>query len=255
MIYLYIIRYGFLRYLAYPVKIFSTIFRNIVDVVFLLILWTAILPVGDELKTLAAYFFISNALGTITMGGNPRLGRVVRHTIKNGGITSYLTRPVKIIPYLYSDVIGKFGIEMFAAVLMLIIGILLSGNLTIERLVLFLIFLVPAMIIGFVQNLFEGALSFIFTETTGFKNAMSHIIRMLSGLFVPLYYFPEALKSLVYLTPFPWIIFGPANIFIEEDNSQLLQGIVTSYIWAIILLILVILFWRKVIKKYEAIGL
>ena len=248
--------YGFLRYLAYPIQIYSTILQSIIKIVFLVVFWTIVFPDNiDQIQSLASYFLIADGVGVVTMSTNTMLGRYIRHLIKYGRISAYLIRPVKILPYMYFNVLGEKGIYYLIGLFSIILGFFISKDISLEGIILFFMFLTSAIMIGLSFNLLEGSVSFIFTEVTGFKNALNHITRMLSGAFVPLYFFPETLEKVIMLTPFPWAVFGPANALSSSLNIDTINDFLLSFFWGIFLLIIMLVFWRKVSRSYEATGL
>ncbi len=251
--------FAFSRNLIYPYEIIASIIAAILKTGFLIIFWNLIISdSGGEvtIKSLASYFLMADGLGRILMSGNTMLGRTIRKNVQYGSISSYLLKPINVPVFLYMVTVGKQGMQFIIGIISILIGIIIYPLISIESLLLFVLFIIPAFFIAIAFNQFEGALSFIFTEVSGFKNALAHITRMLSGALIPLYYFPENLRRIIELTPFPAMNYGPTNALqTAEITADTFKELAVSYFWAFILVLLVFGFWNKVIKNYEAVGI
>ncbi len=258
-IYLQVIKFNFLRYLTYPLEIVSSLLRNSLRIVFLVIFWTLVLETSNKGVTLASmmsYFLISSAIGDLLMADNTNFGRTIRKEVQRGRISQSLIKPLDLIPYYYATTIGQMAIKEIFSIFMLIIGLLIAPPKSFTSILLFIAFLIIAFAVAFAYNLFEGALSLVFTEVSGIKNMLHHITRVLSGLMIPLTFFPDALRNIINLTPFPVMIFGPTNaLTIDTFDPDVLKSLLIGVFWAALLNILVIKFWNSAFKKYEAIGI
>lgn len=258
-IYLQVIKFNFLRYLTYPLEIVSSLLRNSLRIVFLVIFWTLVLETSNKGVTLASmmsYFLISNGIADLVMADSTNLGRTIRKEVQRGRISQSLIKPLNLIPYYYATTVGQMAIKEVFSVVIILIGLLISPPKSLTAILLFVVFFAIAFAVAFAYNIFEGALSLVFTEVSGIKNMMHHISRVLSGLMIPLTFFPEALRNVINLTPFPVMIFGPTNaLTIDTFDSEVLKSLLIGIFWAVLLNILVIKFWNSAFKKYEAIGI
>tara|TARA_Y100001968_G_scaffold194472_1_gene178393 strand:- start:216 stop:1013 length:798 start_codon:yes stop_codon:yes gene_type:complete len=74
-----------------------------------------------------------------------------------------------------------------------------------------------------------------------------------SGLLAPLSAFPSSVLQFAYWTPFPYLINFPAKILCGLP-VDLLQGLLIQICWIILLLPLVLIFWRAGVRHYTAMG-
>jgi ABC-2 type transport system permease protein len=80
-------------------------------------------------------------------------------------------------------------------------------------------------------------------------------LEFFSGAFFPIDILPNWLVSIFNLTPFPYLIFFPLKIWLEQvDTDQILNIFLISIAWLIIFYILAKLLWRKGVKNYGAYG-
>lgn len=258
-LYFFVFLYELKKYFVYPLELIFTVLQYFLKLLFLIVFWTVISKSSEnniDIRQLASYFLIAEAVSLITMAYTWDLGRFVRHKIRDGSISNFFIKPVSLLKYCYFSTIGGNGVEYVLALFSIVIALLIVPPASLLGVFSFFIFLILASIIGFSFNLFEASLSFVFTETNGIKNAVRHVISVFSGLLVPLYLFPEGLRKIVELTPFPAMIFSPVNaLSYTEINDELIKSLLVAIFWAILLLCLMMIFWKRVIKYYEAVGL
>ncbi|MCS7057323.1 MAG: ABC-2 family transporter protein [Meiothermus sp.] len=77
----------------------------------------------------------------------------------------------------------------------------------------------------------------------------------LSGLIAPLSVFPEAVRSLALLTPFPYLVYFPASLIAGLPVSGgVVQGFAVLGVWFVVFWVLNRWLWRKGLKQFSAMG-
>lgn len=78
----------------------------------------------------------------------------------------------------------------------------------------------------------------------------------LSGILAPLSLYPEALRDLAMLTPFPYVVYLPTAAFADLPALQvdLGQGLTVTLAWIAGLLALNRWLWRRGLRHYSAMG-
>ncbi len=78
----------------------------------------------------------------------------------------------------------------------------------------------------------------------------------LSGMFAPLEMFDESVRTVAMWTPFPYMMWFPANILIGRGSDIIpyWQGVSIMCIWGAIFFITYRILWRIGLKKYSAMG-
>ncbi len=74
-----------------------------------------------------------------------------------------------------------------------------------------------------------------------------------SGMIAPLDVFPENVRAVILWTPFPYLIYFPANIIIGRPTA-LVQGFATMLAWGLIFLALNRWLWRRGLRQYSGMG-
>ena len=76
-----------------------------------------------------------------------------------------------------------------------------------------------------------------------------------SGATFPLDILPLALQKVLYLLPFPYLIFFPIQVYLGKINGEtLMGGLLVALFWVIILNFAMRWIWNKGLKVYQAFG-
>lgn len=257
-LYIQIAKFNFLKFFVYPFELVAYILRYVLRIGFLLALWNVIslgLNNTTDPNSLLSYFLLSTGISDLVMSDNTNLGRNIRKAVQRGSINNIIIKPVNIITYFYAETVGSIGVKFILAIISIILGIIINPPTGFISYVLFIVLLIEAFCIAFAYNLFEGALSLLFTEVNGIKNAMHHITRVLSGQTIPFYFFSESVRSILILTPIPAMIFGPINgVKTNTITNEIIIQIISGFIWAVVLNYLVLRLWKYSFKKYDSAG-
>ena len=113
-----------------------------------------------------------------------------------------------------------------------------------------------AFLISFLVHSVIGLTAFWTGENSGIQNFYYLIFSVFSGGLAPLALFPEYLQIASNYLPFKYLLYLPAEAFLERVNSvQTSKVFAVGLIWIIVLLGVAILMWRKGIKTYEGRGI
>lgn len=75
----------------------------------------------------------------------------------------------------------------------------------------------------------------------------------LSGLIAPLDVFPAAVRDVALYTPFPYLIYLPAQALLGRD-APLGRGLVVMAVWGVATFALNRLLWRRGLKRFSGMG-
>ncbi len=108
--------------------------------------------------------------------------------------------------------------------------------------------------VGIAYNVMVATIYFFIGDASGIDNSINHIVRLFTGLMIPLYLFPQHIQEIIRYLPFPFMSYVPASVLTDFDHFDL-GFVLVGIIWAGTLLILSLAFWKYAIKHYEAIGI
>jgi ABC-type uncharacterized transport system permease subunit len=227
--------------------------------VFLAIFWYVVAHSNGsavDFKPLIAYFLVATAVKDLTFSTETKFGKSIQLAIKTGEINNYLVKPIGIVSFLFFSYVGSNGLGVIYAVVTLILGLVILPPLGWLNVLGFIVFLFLALVVAVCINVFIGLMSFYSPEADGFRNASNHIIKILSGALIPIYFFPVFWQNAVFLTPFPVMVFLP--VYVLQNQLAVGKIIFLSLVavgWSVALIMIISLMWRQALKKYEGVGI
>lgn len=252
--YIAVLKNSFTSTLAFPSNIITNILSYILRVSFLLVFWNFVGSSIDTQTNLLSYFLITSGISELLMVNNTNIGKSIRKSIHRGEINQILIKPVNIPLFYAFSTIGKLSFRILISSISVVIGLILFNNLTLEGLILFLIFFLLAIPLSFAYNLIEGTLSLLIIEVSGIKNSIHHIVRLLSGQWIPLTFFPILAQNILILTPIPYLLYMPFYGLNSTFNTDSLIMILIGLIYAIGLNLIIYKWWLSSLKKYDSAG-
>ncbi len=224
----------------------------------IILLWIVISKGSSEgysLNFIIPYFLIATASSDLTDAVSTRFTRVLNDEIKEGTLSSHLLRPVNPALFLYSRFWGRRGVVVATSLLAILGSLFFIPDLSAKNILFYFICLILATLVSFSINLFVGSLTFWTTEADHLQNVASHIIRVFSGILIPLSFFPLLWKRIVFLSPLPVLAYLPATLLQTGDFSSLRVPILAAFLWALVLPLLTFKFWQLGIRRYESVGI
>ncbi len=240
--------------------------RNTIQILVFFFLWSSVFTGGSEVSyfgytqsSIMAYTFLLVLIRSIVMSTK---STDVSGYVSNGELSNYLLKPINFFKYLLArDSSTKILNIIFSIIEILILYLILKPNLFIQtnmfQIFLFIISLVIACFIFFSIVMLANSAPFWVPEIGwGVQFLVTVIfVEFLSGAFFPLDVFPKPLFEFLKLTPFPYLVFIPIQIYL--GNISLLENtknILIGGLWAIILWQVMNKVWKKGLKIYEAVG-
>jgi ABC-2 type transport system permease protein len=252
-------KFNALKMLAYPWELVAFFIQRFIGLFFLALFWFAVSQSSTTLqsfRSLIAYFLVASAVRDLTFSYNMKFGSGLLKMIKSGEITNYLIKPISSIPFLFFAFVGQTWMSLVYSTFTLIAGLIILPPLGIINYLAFIVFCILAFIVSISCNLLVGIVSFYVVEAGGIKNMFNHIIRILSGALIPLTLFPEMMRTLTLLSPFPLFAFTPTYVLQNALSwRELTQLFAISLFWAIGLFFTMTYLWKRALKQYEGIGI
>ncbi|TAE60117.1 MAG: multidrug ABC transporter permease [Nostocales cyanobacterium] len=124
---------------------------------------------------------------------------------------------------------------------------------TLPNILLFLLAAIMAFTLRFIIQYTFAMFAFWTERATALENFWLLFYLFLSGYIAPLEVFPENVRNIVMMTPFPYLISFPANILVGLP-VDLTRGFLSMLGWILIFLGLNRLLWRAGLKRYSGMG-
>ncbi len=239
--------------------------RNVIQILITYFLWISVFQ--DPQTTILGYnqaSILTYVFGIILIRSLVFSARSVDvpGEISEGSLTNYLVKPLKYFQYWFvRDASSKALNFLFSIVEFAILYFIFRPSLVFQSdflyIFLFLVSLLIANYLIFVIRFLVTSITFWIAEMGwgGQFLFMVVITEFLSGSVFPLDIFPIIWQKAFYLTPFPYLIFFPLQVYLGKISLPvILNGIFVSVMWSIVLSYALKYIWRKGLKVYGAEG-
>lgn len=251
------------EYFVYRLNFYLWRFRSFVFFLTLIFFWLAIFGtrqefLGYQKSQMLTYVVGIAFLRTIILGSRSAdLGPQIR----SGELTKLLLKPIKTIRFWFTrDVVDKLLNFFFVIVeIAVVLSILKFSLIFPQSIITYISFIVLSLLAVFLYFFLSFTLSVVafWTEEIWATRWLFGIIflEFLAGAYFPLDVLPSWLTRIIYLTPFPYLVFFPIKIWLEQlDTGEIVRAIFICLIWLIFFWWLATFLWKKGAKNYGAYG-
>jgi ABC-2 type transport system permease protein len=250
-----VIRIRFLMMLAYRVNYYSGIIIYCINIGAYVFLWKAVYGGNLSLQGFTAlqmtsYIAISWMARAFYYNN---LDREIATEIRDGSVSIQLIRPYS---YLMVKVFQGFGEGVFRLLFLSIPGMIIASfifpiQLTTNPVVWVQFFV--SLLFGFVVNveinLIFGLFAFFLLNNQGVLWAKRFLVDLLSGLVVPITFFPLAFQHVFAFLPFQAISYMPSVTLIKGLSlAKWLPVIGVQLVWTLVLALIIWGIWAKARK-------
>jgi ABC-2 type transport system permease protein len=241
--YLYIAKTKILASLAYRFDVFSTLITNFIMVFALSFFWKVAYHgidtvEGVDEKQMITYTIISTLLSAAFVFD---VEDTVNDRIRQGDIAMDFIKPVDLFGIYLAQDIGSVVSSVTLKVLPLFI--VSSAFISIPlpasgiHFILFIFSMVLSYMILWLISAIVGLASFWVVELGPIGHIKNALVGTISGSFIPVWFFPDAIKRVLEFLPFMYIYQLPLGIFIgKSDLTESFKGMAVQLLWVCILL-------------------
>ena len=256
---------GFKKSIEYKSYIIGTLITPIFMGFFFFFLWSYIFAAqsaGDQDFTIGGFTFeemiIYLIIGLlINSAKSSDISNKISEVIKTGDISIFLCRPVNFVKALLFEGLGTkiIPLLMFTILLSIMTKIFGLPFPTGTILIIFLIYAILMLLFDIILYILIGGLSFWFIEIWGIKASIEQILWILSGRVLPLTLFPTIFQSILTFTPFLYLEFTFANIYLGKlEVIEALFAMGIFIFWILILLLFTRWIYKKGFSKLTSYG-
>ncbi len=254
-------RVAFLQILAYRLRYFTGIITYLVNVTVYYFIWKALYHQGGEIQgfrfgQMITYVAVGWIIRTFYFNN---IDREMANDIQNGYIASKLSRPINYQWMQISQAAGEsfFRILFFTIPTGMVIVFIYPVEMpaSIGQFFFFLISMLLAFFIFAAFNFLVGTCGIYLQSILGLIRAKYFLVEILSGLIIPISFFPAWVRSISSCLPFQHISFSPLMIYMGKvSGRQLAETLIIEVAWCVVLLFLGHVFWRKAANKLVVQG-
>jgi ABC-2 type transport system permease protein len=210
-------------------------------------LWRAVAEAGMPLSAKPEQMVWYLAASEWILLSTPARHLEIQDEVRRGDIAYQLPRPIAFTRATLAQCSGALlvrapalGVAAFGCAL------LFTGEAPSLRALAWLVpFGLLASWVLAVLYLAAGLISFWLTDATPLYWVLSKLLFILGGLMLPLELYPEWLQSIARVTPFPYLLAGPAGFLLGATGPSALTLAGHLIFWAVASCALVeLLFWR-----------
>jgi len=245
------------RYKAFPLETIAKIFGQSAEVLLFITFWLlvgkysssgAIVP-----KDVISYYLIISGLNPFFYLGFGIASQTIR-MIKGGELNQVLIKPINPLIYPWAIRTGQNIVGLVFSFFQVIIGIAIAGGISSRSLPYLIPVIFNMVLINAAFNIILGTFGFYLTEASGVKNAFLQLASLCRGELIPLFLLPASILTALQFTPFPASQYH-LTILLQGTRLPSWGFVLLGSAWAVVLMFIAVAFWRKGLKKYEAIGL
>jgi ABC-2 type transport system permease protein len=267
-IYFELVKVAFQTRTAYKMEILLRLFSRVISLFAQVAIWRALVGQTGEadsamgvisLREMVTYVVVSTGISTFVLlfvAHSPL--RRLDGKIRSGAIAMDLIRPLALRASLLCEAIGSNLFEVLVVLFPLVgIGVVVFGMSfpSWRNLLFFVIALLNGFIIYFMISYVSGLLGFWYLEIWHLERFFAELVRLFSGSWIPLWFFPPFLLKLSAFLPFRLIYFVPITIYLgKTEPSETIGLILQQFAWMGILLVIEKALWARGVKKLVVQG-
>jgi len=263
--YLQVFKISLQQEFVYRVNFVMWRIRNVMQILLVYFLWDAVF--SDPDRIVFGYDrakILTYVLGLVFVKAFVLSARAadVAGEVSQGDLSNYLVKPVNYFKYwLVRDISSKVLNLTFALIEMFFLFLLLKPSFYIQTNILsllgFVVSVVLAMFIYFTLIFINSSVSFWIPEAAWGVHFLVGvvIVEFLSGALFPLDLLPSTVQTALNLTPFPYLIFFPLQVYLGNVTGfAMIRGLLVCGVWVVLLFYVMSYVWRRGLKVYQAYG-
>ena len=182
----------------------------------------------------------------------PKMAEDIQERIRQGQIGFDLSRPVGYPSQLMASAIG----DMIGGLPILLLGFpvaFIAGELqrpaSLEAGFGYTAALILAWLVAALLNLLVGLISFWTVEMNGFRMIYTLVGNFATGALVPLWFVPDAMRTIIQLLPFQAIAFIPVSIYVGEPaTGSIGTALLVQAMWVGLLILFIRWVWGQAFR-------
>lgn len=248
--------------LAYRLNFFLWRVRTVLQLLLVYFIWWTVFQSQDRAfgyteGSILTYILIITIIRAVVLSSR---ANDIMNKINDGSIVNFLVKPISIIKYyLAQDIADKLLNTLFmifeVALILYILKpeIIIQSNLLYIGLFVLSIFL--ALNLWFCINMIIGMMAFWVENSWGPLFLIMIFLEGMGGGLFPIDILPKIIFDALMLTPFPYLIYFPAKVYLGAFSiNQLSFYFSINIFWVVISIFLTRLVLAKGLKQYTTVG-
>ena len=240
--YLYILKTQIIKSMTYEFNVYGNIIMQTIIMITSAYFWRALykgrgMVGGVNADSMLTYVVISSALSVLLI---TNVERRIQMSVIKGTVATDMMKPINVFGVYFAEDIGNIIALVFQNMLpILIIGSLMTGiprMADIRDLPLFILSVLESFLINWLIAALFGMIAFTTVNIDALIQVKKHLLRLLSGSIIPIWFFPPGVSRVLESLPFVYIYQLPLSIYIGRgDRAQHLAQMRIQLLWLVIL--------------------
>lgn len=258
--YFQVFRLTLQEYFVYRLNFILWRLRSFLFFLTLIFFWLAVYGKTENMFGYQKSQMLTYVVGVAFLRGIVLASRVAElaHLIRDGELSKLLLVPVNIFKVFLSwDLSDKFLNITFSILEIVLVFFLFHFSVFIPSLGLILLSLLAVILAFFLYFFLNMSLSVTAFWTDDIWSTRwlfgVIILEFFSGAIFPIDVLPLWLSKIVYLTPFPYLVFFPIKIWLGQVSLlETVRILAICFTWLVFFYFLSHFLWKKGIKTYTA---
>jgi viologen exporter family transport system permease protein len=254
-------RVGFVNILAFRLRYFTGIITYSLNVTIYYFIWSAVYHNGQSI----AGYNMSQMITYVSVGWIIRsfysntIDQEMAYEVIDGKIAMDLIKPVSV-PWMWiSRAMGEsaFRLGLLTVPTALVITFIfpMQAPASREDFWLFLLATLGSFFLMAAIGFIIGTCAIPLKSILALVRAKQWLIELLSGLLLPMAFFPEKIRVAMAWLPFEHIAFTPLQIYLGKLNgTEALHALAAEWFWVVALLVLAHVWWNRSLRRLSIQG-
>jgi len=254
-------RVGFVNILAFRLRYFTGIITYFLNVTVYYFIWTAVFRSSSSL----AGYTLAQMIAYVSVGWIIRsfywntIDQEMAYEVIEGKIAMDFIKPVSIQWMWISRAMGesafRLGLLTLPTAVILALVFPIQGPASRENFLLFIAAVAGSFFLMAAINFMIGTCAIPLKSILALIRAKYWLIELLSGLLIPIAFFPQKLQRVMAWLPFEHIANTPLQIYLGKlDRTHAWRALGTQWLWVVALLFLAHVWWDRASRKITIHG-
>ncbi|MBQ6966422.1 MAG: ABC-2 family transporter protein [Lachnospiraceae bacterium] len=259
--YLYVVKTQIITSMAYEFNVYGNIIMQTIIMITSAYFWKALYKgrdmVGDvDADSMLTYVIMSSVLSVLLI---TNVERRIERSVDRGTVATDMMKPINIFGVYFAEDIGNILALFFQNMLpIILIGSLMikvPAMADIRDLPLFIISVAESFLINWIIAALFGMMAFTAFNIDALIQVKKHLLRLLSGSIIPIWFFPPAVQKVLGSLPFVYIYQLPLSIYIGRGSrAEYLSGMKIQFLWLLGLSAVFFYVQSRVVRKVMVQG-
>ena len=254
-------RVGFVNILAFRLRYFTGIITYFLNVTVYYFIWSAVYRGGLSI----AGYNLAQMITYVSVGWMIRsfywntIDQEMAYEVIEGKIAMDLIKPVSVQWMWISRAIGesafRLGLLTLPTAVVVALVFPVQAPASRENFLLFLVAVLGSFFLMAAINFMIGTCAIPLKSILALIRAKYWLIELLSGLLIPMSFFPERVQRVLAWLPFEHIAYTPLQIYLGKlERATVLRALGIQWLWVIALLWLAHRWWERAAQKITIHG-